>query len=104
MEINLEHRKLGLFIVTLSTWEDIQVLLDQYPDVRDQYYAGGLTSTLGQLQDGVSSIDTKLDDLASGVGHVAREYANNDFDQEIDAAKTSIDKKDLTIGKWRLSQ
>src|SRR5262249_608656 len=41
--LNQQHKELGLFTITLKTWEDILVMLDNQPLVRDNFFAGGLT-------------------------------------------------------------
>lgn len=38
LRINTEHRDLGLFKLELKTWDNIEILLDQYTDVRELFY------------------------------------------------------------------
>src|SRR5262249_28047854 len=37
-EINKDHQSRGLFTVEVLTWDQIEGLLDQYPEVRDPIY------------------------------------------------------------------
>jgi hypothetical protein len=49
LRINAEHRELGLFKIELKPWDGIEILLDEYPDVREVTYGAArpIESLLG---------------------------------------------------------
>src|SRR5208282_1850935 len=51
IKINREHRAAGLFTVEVKTWDDIEILLDEYTDVRELIYgtpgAAGTPQSMG---------------------------------------------------------
>lgn len=93
-EINQLHREHGLFTVEVLTWDQIEVLLDQYPDVRDPIYntVGGqtvarFTQQLATLQASVEASTQPADAL----------------DGELDAIKVEIERYELKVAQ-RLSE
>ena len=100
MEKTLEHRKAGLFAIDIRFWDDIEELLDQYTDVRDNFY-GGLSA------DAAGRIDGKLDAILDVSGHLITTKTTDepgDFHQEIEAAvkRTQDGQPDEALGILRM--
>lgn len=77
LRINTEHDKLGLFKVELKTWDRIEILLDEYPNVRELTYGaarqteslkdGGTTPIVQPVLglSGTESIDAEIEDACA---------------------------------------
>ena len=82
-QVDLEHHNAGLFRVEIVSWDDIVVLLHQYPAVAEAFYGGLSAQTAGRID---GKLDQTLETLAHGsrrvedilrVGSATRPDASN---------------------------
>jgi tetratricopeptide (TPR) repeat protein len=92
--INSVHTQQGLFHVRLLTWQDIEILLREYPQIAESFYGPMSPELVQTVRSGMSAISSATAALET--------YSEDSFDRDIDAAKASIIKRDLTIAKFQL--
>jgi tetratricopeptide (TPR) repeat protein len=95
--INQEHRAVGLFTVELFTWEKITELIRQYPEVEQQFY-GGLRS------EEVTTVNSKLDYIATLTESVASTSGTSEIDAMIDEARTRLTPSEAQIAVLLLNR
>ena len=94
-ELNLENRVRNLFTVGVLCWEDIEELLDEYPDVLTEFESSPKRQALTkansqfQLEPIWPSLPSATDDALS---------------REIDDAVALIDQRHLQMGRLKLMQ
>jgi tetratricopeptide (TPR) repeat protein len=86
LKINRDHKAAGLFDVALLTWEGIERLLDNYPDVRG--YLGDVAPHF--LQRELASISRKQDDIIKVIQPLSASSLADGQDAEIDEAKALL--------------
>ena len=95
-ELNLENRANGLFTIGILCWEDIEELLDEYPDVLTEFESTpkrqALTKATTQFQ------------LEPHWPALAPTQADDDISREIDDAIALIDQRHLQLGRLKLMQ
>lgn len=74
-QINIEHKANKLFLVELWTWNKIEDLMDNYPEILDDFYCtiGGQT---------VKRFELKLDAILSLLKHIQRKDGHSSWLQE----------------------
>jgi tetratricopeptide (TPR) repeat protein len=95
-ELNLENRANDLFSVGVLCWEDIEELLDEYPDVLTEFESSpkrqALTKANSQFQ------------LEPHWPALAPVQADDEIAREIDDAVALIDQRHLQMGRLQLMQ
>src|SRR5262249_23070472 len=89
-EINIEHRRAGLFSVTIFFWDDILDLLLEYTDLRDAIYGGLSAAQSAEIK---SLIGNLTQQRPAGI------CDDGQFHAEIDEAIQAIRN-----GDWRLAR
>ena len=97
MAINRRHRQERLFEVQLMTWNRIEELLDQYPEVRDGYEGGLSARSVAQIGMQLNNIEVRLETRPA-------EEREDQFHQEIDEAQDRIDSRDYQLAKLLLQR
>ncbi len=90
IQINKVHRKKHLFKVTLKCWDEIEMMLEQYPDVADQIYRGGVGGMLNEMR---LDLGNKVEDLGARIENSQAAYSADLADAELDGIKAAIEKK-----------
>ena len=80
IDINVEHKRTGLFSVEFLTWEGIERLLDDYPEVANRLANVPAIAVL----DGLAQLSAKVDDVRAAL-------PATDFDERLDEAKSFLD-------------
>jgi tetratricopeptide (TPR) repeat protein len=90
-EINQLHQQEGLFTVEVLTWDQIEALLDQYPDVRDPIYntVSGQTVTLFTQQ--FAALRVAIE--------VSTQPSSDALDAELDAIKAEVERYELRVAQ-----
>lgn len=96
-QINAAHMEIGQFIVEFKGWDEIERVLDDYPEV-----AQDKLSIVANTQ--LTAIGDNLAGLATDVAEIKSAVSNNEFDAEISAAKEEIERRDFPLAKLRLSR
>ena len=91
-ELNLENRAADLFTVELLCWEDIEELLDEYPDLLTEFESSPKRQALTK-----SSARFKLEPRWSFC-------QSGDEPGEIGEAATLIDQRHFQLGRLKLMQ
>jgi len=97
VEINRAHSAKGLFRVELLNWERIQQLLDEFSDVRDDFYGGADTKQL-------TKIDERLADLQVAVKSEGAGSASDAHDAALDEAKVELERHEYQLAKLLLQR
>ena len=95
--INREHRQQGLFEVQLITWNRIEELLDQNPEIRDGYEGGLHARTAANLGRRLNNIEVRLEAQTS-------EEKEDQFHLEIDEARDYINNHEYQLAKLLLQR
>jgi Tol biopolymer transport system component len=82
-QINAAHMEIGQFIVEFKGWDEIERLLDDYPEVAQDKLAIVTNTQLTAIGDNLSSISSAVNEIKSTV-------ASNEFDAEISAAICAV--------------
>lgn len=87
IEINTSHREQGLFLVELVTWNQIEEILNDNPELAASLYPGisGIVSTLGVEQ--FRAIQGQLKEIHDDVRQT------DHIEQDIEEAKRALDNK-----------
>jgi hypothetical protein len=56
VELNRRHKSSGLFTVELLHWRDIEQMLQEFPDLRDELYGGISASQVARVQQELSDL------------------------------------------------
>jgi hypothetical protein len=96
-QINAAHMEIGQFIVEFKGWDEIERLLDDYPEVAQDRLSIVTNTQLTAIGDNLSSISSAVNEINSTV-------VSNEFDTEISAAKEEIERRDFSLAKQRLSR
>ena len=96
-EINREHTSKGLFAVELLNWERIQRLLDEFPEVRDDFYGGASAQQL-------TNLDDRLTDIHVAVKSIATDAGANIYDATLQEAKTELERHEYQLAKLLLQR
>jgi tetratricopeptide (TPR) repeat protein len=97
LELNREHAAEGLFTVELLNWNRIEQLLDEYPDVRDEFF-GGMDSAQ------VASVEKKLNVLQLTVGAAITENTGERYNAEIDEGKAALERHEFQLTRLILQR
>lgn len=89
--LNKEHRKEGFFSIQLFCWDQIERLIDQYPEVREEFCSQIENHTGKAILQTVTQMRQTVEAIASS-------RHGDSVDAEIDEAKAYIDKKDFQRG------
>ena len=95
--INRAHRQQGLFEVQLITWNRIEELLDQNPEIRDGYEGGLHARTAANLDRRLNNIEVRLKAQTS-------EEKEDQFHLEIDEARDHINNHEYQLAKLLLQR
>jgi tetratricopeptide (TPR) repeat protein len=96
LEINQKHRGEGLFLVELLHWRELEDLLDEYADVREDVY-GGLDA------EQVARISGQLREVKEAVEQVVTSTSDR-FKSILQEAKQAIDEYDYPVAKRLLER
>jgi|GEM_PF-474495 len=102
IELNRKHAAKRLFRIELKGWEDICLLIDQYPDVFEQFTSGGIFGKIGAVDTAVTSLSTDVKGMRSTLEELVILGRADRFDEEIELAKKSLEKRDHVVAKHRL--
>ena len=90
--INRQHRQERLFEVQVMTWNRIEELLDQYPEVRDGYEGGLPARTVAKLDMRLNNIEVNLETRTA-------EEREDQFHLEIDEVQDHINSHSYQFAK-----
>lgn len=102
VEINQRHKSSGLFTVELLHWRDIEQMLHEFPDLRDELYGGIAASQVARMQQGIN-------DLGLAVKSIAKEPqqsvpSNADDEAVLDEAKAALEQHDYQVARLLLQR
>jgi tetratricopeptide (TPR) repeat protein len=97
VEINREHSAKGLFTIELLNWERIQQLLDEFPDVRDEFYGGADAKQLAK-------IDERLADIQGAIKPEGGGAPSDAHDAALDEAKGELERHEYQLAKLLLQR
>jgi tetratricopeptide (TPR) repeat protein len=95
-ELNLENRAASLFTVDVLCWEDIEELLDEYPDVLTQFESTPKRQALTKASPGFQ--------LEPRWPHATPAPAEDEVGREIESAAALIDQRHHQLGRLKLMQ
>jgi tetratricopeptide (TPR) repeat protein len=96
-EINQLHKATNLFEVELLTWEHLCSLLQQYPDVQEDFY--------GEIARGAAKrIETQLVTINDGVQSLTSSSKGDEIDSQINEARDFIAKREFQLATLLLNQ
>lgn len=95
-EINLDHQARGLFTIEVLTWDQIEGLLDQHPQVRDPIYLPLAHQQATQIHAQLTAIMLRVEAPGGGTGGV--------IDIELDAIKAALETHKLEMAWQRADQ
>jgi hypothetical protein len=96
-QINAEHMETGRFIVEFKGWEEIERILDQFPEVAQDKLTIVTNTQFVAVNDNLAAVASNVAEIKSAVG-------NNQFDKEISEAKEEIERRDFALAKQKLSR
>ena len=96
-QINATHTQIGLFIVEFRGWDEIERILDDYPEVAQDKLSIVTNAQLTQVNENLANVTTDLAEIKGAV-------YNNGFDAEISMAKEEMERRDFPLAKLRLSR
>jgi hypothetical protein len=94
--INQDHQAKGLFTVEVLTWDQIENLLDQHPEVRDPIYFPLAHQQATQIQSQLAALMLRVEAPSGG--------AEEGIDVELDAIKAEVEAHKLELAKQRTDQ
>jgi tetratricopeptide (TPR) repeat protein len=102
IEINLKHESLGLFTVELLHWKQIEQMLQDFPDLRDEIYGG-----IGAAQ--ASRMEQQLTDLHLAVKSIPLEERGSSTSGSadeglLDEAKAHIEQHEYQLARLLLQR
>jgi hypothetical protein len=101
LRLNKEQHELGLFQVELMTWEAIERLVDQYPDIQ-----GCLAPAVGVMFQ--AATDAALQRIVAGVVQAlpvqASPTAPDERDRDIDEAKAYLERSEFQSARLLLNR
>jgi tetratricopeptide (TPR) repeat protein len=102
IQLNRKHAAKKLFRVELKCWEDICLLIDQYAEVFENFISGGVIGKISAVGAAVTTIGTDVSSIRSTLEDLVAFGKTNRFDEEIELAKKSLEKRDHVVAKHRL--
>jgi hypothetical protein len=93
-QINAAHMEIGQFIVEFKGWDEIERILDDYPEVAQDKLSIVTNTQLTFINENLANVTTDLAEIKSAV-------SNNEFDADISAAKEEIERRDFSLAKQR---
>jgi tetratricopeptide (TPR) repeat protein len=96
-QINAAHIDIGQFIVEFKGWDEIERILDDYPEIAQDKLSIVTNTQLTLINENLANVTTDLAEIKSAV-------SNNEFDADISAAKEEIERRDFSLAKQRLSR
>ncbi len=88
-EINQLHQQQGLFTVEVLTWDQIELLLDQYSDVRDATYNTLSGQTAAALQHSITAIQAAVE--------AGQQPFQDSIDNELDSIKNELERHEIHV-------
>jgi Flp pilus assembly protein TadD len=85
-DINKLHQQQGLFSVEVLTWDQIEILLDEYPDVRDPIYKTLSGQAVALLASRLTAMQAAME---------ASNQPSDVIDGELDGIKTELERHEL---------
>lgn len=67
LRINKEHQEEGLFRVEVLAWEDLEVLLNSHPEVRQEFYESVPGYVAAVLKTKLADLESKLDQIGEKI-------------------------------------
>src|SRR5262249_10559579 len=90
-EINRLHQQQGLFMVEVLTWDQIETLLDQHPDVRDPFYNTIPGQTVAVIQQQLVAVKTAVE--------ASTQPSPDAIDAELDSIKSETERHELQVAQ-----
>jgi tetratricopeptide (TPR) repeat protein len=94
-EINRLHQEQGLFTVELLTWDQIEVLLDKFEDVRDPIYNTVSGQTVKLIAQRMAALHASIEASA--------QPSSDAIDLELEGVKAEVERHELKVAH-RLAQ
>ncbi len=94
-EINVEHKKQRLFEVVLLTWDQIEGMLDENPEIRDPVYIPHAIAALNIANQAVATWKANIETTAAS--------SSDAIDAELDGVKTETERHEYRVA-FRLSE
>jgi tetratricopeptide (TPR) repeat protein len=96
-EINEAHVREGLFEVEVLTWERLCELLQQYPEVSEQFYGEIASGRARSIEKSVVAVGNSLDSLTTKI-------EGSDIDSQINDARDTVNKREFQMATLLLNR
>ncbi len=102
VEINRRHKSCGLFSVELLHWRDIEQMLQEFPDLRDELYGGISASQVARVQQELSDLNVAIKSMANE----PQQFGSSNMNDEavLDEAKTYLEQHDYQVARLLLQR
>lgn len=97
LAINRQHKAQGLFQVELLTWEAIERLLDDYPDLQERLMTVPLPTVRREVKLVEQTVLVRIDELQDTVVAAS---SNAAIDREIAEAKAELDRNEFELAQF----
>lgn len=98
--INRRHQQAGLFKVELLHWREIEQLLQEFPDVRDEIYGGISASQLARVEQGISDLGVAI----KSVKEPQPPQSNPSDEAQLDEAKSYLEQHEYQLARLILQR
>lgn len=95
-EINQKHREQGLFRVEVLHWRELEDLLDEYADVREELYGGLDAEQAARISAQIGNVDENVKQLVA--------FGSGRFRSVLEEAKQAIEDYDFPVAKRLLER
>ena len=96
LEINHKHKEQGLFLVQLLHWRELEDLLDEYADVREQFYGGLDAEQAARMSVQLKGVQDSVQQAIAS--------ANSQAKSVLQEAKQAIEEHDYPVAKRLLER
>jgi len=95
--INKQHTREGLFRVELLAWDQINRLLNQYPQVADEFYSRTGSRSNELILEQLSEVQVSIESIAA-------EKSTGSIDSELDEAKQCVEHREFQRARLILNR
>lgn len=99
LEINQEHRKAGLFSVELIAWDQLQDLLDAFPEVAEEFYPPSSKILVTRVEQSQQDVSESIRDLSKALTISSDKDSRNALDREIDECKETLSRHEYQLAR-----
>lgn len=99
MEINREHNRAGLFSVELIAWDQVQDLLDAFPEVAEEFYPPSARILVERVELAQQEVRDSMRELSRALTISSNDDSTDLIDREIDECKEALSRYEYQLAR-----